>query len=301
VHKDVVNEGGDAVYDPWAEDQPVEEPAYSFLEEKKPTREPHTLKRASISAAKSGKVISAVRKPDRGKSYNPLFEDWQALIVREGNKVTAEELQRLEDERREEEKQALIAKAQAEEDRDHWESEWESEWEGIMSEKEDSSEQQAWLKKKRPERKTPAERNKVTRRKMEERRKVHEEKMRTRERDVAQIKALAKEADGRRKKQLEQVSAFPDSDGSSSEGEEFELRRGRLGRAAVPDALLEVVLPDELEDSLRRLKPEGNLLQDRFRSMILRGKIESRTKITQPKKPKREVTEKWGYKDWKLK
>ena len=28
------------------------------------------------------------------------------------------------------------------------------------------------------------------------------------------------------------------------------------------------------------------MLQDRFRSMIVRGKIESRNKITQPKKPK---------------
>jgi nucleolar protein 53 len=63
---------------------------------------------------------------------------------------------------------------------------------------------------------------------------------------------------------------------------------------------LEVVLADELQDSLRRLKPEGNLLKDRFRSMMIRGKVESRRQISQHKKPKVKVTEKWSYKDWKL-
>ena len=301
VKKEVLKEGVDADYDPWAAEQPVKKAEYSFLEEKKPTREPKTLKRAPVSMAKNGKAISAVRKPERGKSYNPVFEDWQALVQREGDKALAEQAEMLEEERKEEERQAIIEKAQAEEDREQWESEWESEWEGIMSEKEDAGEDKEWLRKKRPERKTPAERNKVKRRKAEEGRKVHEDKMRTREQDMARLKALAKDADRKKREKKLQVSAFPDSDADSSEGEEIQLRRKGLGRAAIPDAPLEVVLADELEDSLRRLKPEGNLLQDRFRSMIVRGKIESRNKITQPKKPKREVKEKWGYKDWKLK
>lgn len=60
------------------------------------------------------------------------------------------------------------------------------------------------------------------------------------------------------------------------------------------------MLADELQESLRLLKPEGNILRDRFRSMIVRGKIESRKRISQHKKPKRKATEKWTYKDWKL-
>jgi nucleolar protein 53 len=59
------------------------------------------------------------------------------------------------------------------------------------------------------------------------------------------------------------------------------------------------VLADELQDSLRRLKPEGNLLKDRFRNMLISGKVESRRQ-TQHKKPKVKYTEKWSYKDWKL-
>ena len=67
----------------------------------------------------------------------------------------------------------------------------------------------------------------------------------------------------------------------------------------VPEAELEVVLADELQDSLLRLKPEGDLLKDRYRNLILNGKLEAR-RVAQHKKPKRTVTEKWTYKDWNL-
>jgi len=69
---------------------------------------------------------------------------------------------------------------------------------------------------------------------------------------------------------------------------------------SVPEAPLEVVLPDELKDSLRLLRPEGNLLKDRFRSMMVRGKIEPRKHIPYGKKKQVTITEKWSYKDWKL-
>lgn len=69
---------------------------------------------------------------------------------------------------------------------------------------------------------------------------------------------------------------------------------------SVPEKPLELVLPDELQESLRLLKPEGNLLDDRFRTLIVQGKLESRKPITQSKKPKKKVTEKWAYKDFQI-
>jgi nucleolar protein 53 len=60
------------------------------------------------------------------------------------------------------------------------------------------------------------------------------------------------------------------------------------------------MLPDELQDSLRLLKPEGNLLDDRFRTLIVQGKLESRKPVSQTRKAKRTQTEKWGYKDFKV-
>jgi nucleolar protein 53 len=67
----------------------------------------------------------------------------------------------------------------------------------------------------------------------------------------------------------------------------------------LPEAPLEVLLLEDLPDSLRRLKPEGNLLTDRYRSLLLQGKIESR-RVAQSKKKQPKLTEKWSYKDWKL-
>ena len=63
---------------------------------------------------------------------------------------------------------------------------------------------------------------------------------------------------------------------------------------------LELILPEELQDSLRLLRPEGNLLKDRFRNILVSGKMETRKPIQQPKKKRVSYTEKWSYKDWSL-
>ncbi len=59
------------------------------------------------------------------------------------------------------------------------------------------------------------------------------------------------------------------------------------------------MLPEELPESLRRLKPEGNVMHDRYRSLLLQGKIEARSHV-QAKKPQKKTTEKWSFKDWRL-
>lgn len=61
-----------------------------------------------------------------------------------------------------------------------------------------------------------------------------------------------------------------------------------------------MVLPDELQDSLRLLKPEGNLLDDRFRTLIVQGKMESRKPVSQTRKKKTKQTEKWASKDFQV-
>ena len=69
---------------------------------------------------------------------------------------------------------------------------------------------------------------------------------------------------------------------------------------SIAEPSLELVLPDELQESLRLLKPEGNLLKERFRNVLVRGKLETRRPITQWKKKRRSITEKWSYKDFKI-
>lgn len=318
THKDVVKADGNAAEDLWATEDLAtnavtessktgpSEDEFPFLERKKPVRAPSTLKHASTSLLANGKIIPAVPKPVEGKSYNPDFEAWEALIQQRGDEEVEKERRRLELARIDSQLAQRVAKSaeearQAEQEADH--SEWESEWEGFVSEKEEAEEQSAaWLNKKRPERKTKAERNRIEKRKEEERCKKHEEKLKARERQMQKVKELAQAAQERTTSKAGALTLRPeDSSEDEMDDEAVALRRRKFGKIALPEAPLELILADELQDSLRGLRPEGNLLRDRFRSMQLRGKIETRRPASQPKKALRKATEKWSYKDWKLK
>jgi nucleolar protein 53 len=75
---------------------------------------------------------------------------------------------------------------------------------------------------------------------------------------------------------------------------------------------LKVKFPEELPSSMRQLAPEGNLVTDRFRSLIERGVVEATThkmlstevkgnnrKKGKSVKPKIKLVEKYSYKDFK--
>jgi len=111
------------------------------------------------------------------------------------------------------------------------------------------------------------------------------------------VKRIAKEIAARDRARAEAAKVVSES---SDDGEELELRRRKLGKILLPEKDLELVLPDELQESLRLLKPEGNLLKDRYRSMLVRGKIESRRPIAFHKRAKTKATEKWTHKDFML-
>ncbi|KAK4981501.1 hypothetical protein LTR66_009935 [Elasticomyces elasticus] len=292
-------------HDPWAVQPPKQDPRFSFLEEKQPVKAPATLKEQPISQTVSGRAVPAVPKPNAGRSYNPDFTAWDELVTREGDKEVEAERKRLADAQADEARTnaALAEAARPEPSSDNdaeYESAWESEWEGIQSE----AEAEANLKKKRPERKTQADRNKLKRRKEAERTALHEKQMKRREEQQKRIreisKAVAKEEMARRG-QLAALQTVTGADSSADEDEEEVLRRRKFGKIHIPPAPLALVLADELQDSLRALRPEGNLLRDRFRHQLVSGKVEARRAITQPKMARREYTEKWTYKDWELK
>ncbi|KAJ5874408.1 tumor suppressor protein Gltscr2 [Penicillium soppii] len=279
-------------YDPWAEDaEPTttyDDPRFDFLQKPKPKTEPITLKHAPISLAANGKPIPSVKMPHAGTSYNPVFEEWDHLLETHGAKAVEAEKKRLEEEAKEAEKQRLIEAARN--DDGEVKSDDESAWEGFESE----YEKPEWLNKKRPERKTKAQRNKIKRRKEAERKAKWEAQVQKREAQAAHIAKITEELE---QKGLERENQ---SDADDSEGDDTALRKKTFGgKRAVPEQPLELVLPDELQDSLRLLKPEGNLLDDRFRTLIVQGKLESRTPITQARKAKRQITEKWTAKDFR--
>ncbi|CAO1601565.1 hypothetical protein XANCAGTX0491_005219 [Xanthoria calcicola] len=299
--KDVVKTDGTVIHDPWAPTNTAEdrETQLSYLEKPKPVRPPSTLKKQPISLLANGSIIPAISKPKPATSYNPEFQDWNALLTSIGAKEVSAERARLAEAAADQENQARIAAAQAERD-DDYKTEEESAWEGFESEYETGE----WLTKKRPERKTPAERNKTKRRKEAERQAKWKAQMKKREKQQKQIEAIAKqvERDAQTRNASTTVVAVNDGDEdpNASDTQDPILRRRKLGKTKLPDPPLELVLPDELRDSLRQLKPEGNLLRDRFRNVMLRGKLETRKPISQPRKARRSETEKWTYKDFRI-
>ena len=166
--------------------------------------------------------MPAVTKPRPGTSYNPVFEDWDRLLTEESNKEIKMEKKRRHEAKIEEEQLARITAAQNE--RDDLLTEDESAWEGIESEYEGAE----WLKKRRPERKTPAERNRVNRRKEAERQAKHNTEIKRRAQQALQIKAIAQQVHSQVVGQNMAIAAIRDS--SDEEIDDRVLRRRKLGK-----------------------------------------------------------------------
>ncbi|OTA63190.1 P60-like protein [Hypoxylon sp. EC38] len=298
VHETTV-EVADATYDPWgavAEPEP-EVPVEDKRNEKK--KAPKSFSKKPVSLLASGKTPKAVPKPTGGYSYNPAFTDYEARYTEESNKVVEAERKRLQEEEAERLKKEAAARSAAEAEAAEARaelSEWDedSEWEGFQSGGEELK-----VSAKRPERKTKAQRNKIQKRKEEERRKRHEAKTKVRKAQLEEIKRIAKEVSERELERRLAVANIEDSESSAEDNDEA-LRRRQLGRMKLPEKDLELVLPDELQDSLRLLKPEGNLLKDRYRSLLIRGRVEARRRIPFKKQAKTKLTEKWAYKDFSI-
>lgn len=296
---DTVVQVTDATYDVWDEPAPVAPEVQlktSFLEEKKAVKVPKSMQQKAVSLVASGKDVPAVLKPAGGYSYNPDFTDYEERLTLEGQKAVEAETKRLAAEEAERLKKEAAARSAAEaeaaEERANL-SEWEedSEWEGFQSGVEDEE-----PSVKRPGRKTQAQRNRIKRRKEDERLAKHKAAMKTRRAQEQRIKDLAEELDQR--EQAKALLLAEQQNDSDSEVDDQKLRRKRIGKFKLPERDLELVLPDELQESLRLLKPEGNLLKDRYRSMLVRGKVEARRHIPFHRKANRKATEKWTHKDF---
>lgn len=224
VSKDVIKTDGAPEYDPWApgSSETEQDSRFSYLEKPKPIRAPPTLKEAPISLVVGTGVIPAIPKPKPGTSYNPVFQDWDQLLTEEGKKEVQAEKKRLIDAELETERLDLIAKAQDE--NDNIQTEDESAWEGFDSEYEGGE----LLNKRRRERKTPAERNKVKRRKIAERQAKMDMDTKKRASQAHQIKSIAQEVEAEAKakavSKLEVVAA------PLEEVDDRILRRRRFGK-----------------------------------------------------------------------
>ncbi|KAG5984089.1 hypothetical protein E4U55_006121 [Claviceps digitariae] len=292
----VTIEARDATYDVW-DSAPTQkaENKYDFLPVSEPVKQPKSKKQKPISLTASGKEVPAVLRPSGGFSYNPLSTDYENRLAEESARALDMERQRVEAEEADRAKQEAAARSAAEaeaaEERANM-SEWEedSEWEGFQSGIEDER-----PNAKQPQRKTQAQRNRAKRRKEEEQLAKQKAALKAKRRQQERIKEIADEIIEREQARALEQAVDSESDDAAHEGK---LRRRQIGKFKLPEKDLELVLPDELEDSLRRLKPEGNLLKDRYRSLLVRGKLETRRHIPFKKLAKRKLTEKWTHKDF---
>jgi len=281
-------------YDPWT--TPVAAPeeklaekyqakGLTFLEAPAVLKEPKTLKQPPISLTQTGKPVPAVRRPEAGISYNPEFEKWDALLQVEGKKAVEEEKKRLEEVNELERIKALAAIPEPEPAN-------ESESDGG------SDGETPIVKKKQPERKTQAQRNKQHRRRAQELSMLQEKLAKKQAAELSLIRKYAKDAD----RQARALTRAKGKDVAVVEDDEKNpklMRKRRFGKVGMGKAPLELQLPEELADSLRTLKPEGSLLRDRFRSLKERGVVESRAKVAERRRYAKKVSERWSYKDFK--
>lgn len=104
---------------------------------------------------------------------------------------------------------------------------------------------------------------------------------------IAKIKSeLAKE-----RKELTRRAAVRTK---KEEAKKFAPKKLGKNKVEVPD--LEVKLSDELVGSLRSVRPEGHLLEDRYKSMQMRNLLEPRTKVNK-KKTKTKTFEKKSFRE----
>lgn len=77
-------------------------------------------------------------------------------------------------------------------------------------------------------------------------------------------------------------------------------KKRKLGtKTQIMEPMLEIKFKDEISGSLRKLKPEGSLLYDSMLELQSKGIVETRGVYRKGRKPKRKVTDKWTYKDFK--
>lgn len=247
------------------------------------TVRPFTLSEQPVALV-SEKRARSVNIPEEGRSYNPSLDAWKELIEEELAKEQERENLRIK----------LIEK------QNRIEHIMETVDDGDMIMKNDSDSEKADIdttiksvnKPVVVKTKTRQQRNKEKR---------HKERLKL-EAELRGLKQQIKDLENipRLLREEQEKLNLAEMEANKNSGSEGKNRKKKFGKYHIEDAPLEVKLSDELTDSLRRLKPEGNLTKDRFRSLQERGLIEVRMKVSKRRRYAKKATEKWSYKDIKI-
>ncbi|XP_076987426.1 ribosome biogenesis protein NOP53 [Tamandua tetradactyla] len=283
-------------YDIWALDNPLDQPLVGqdpfFLEQtkKKGVKRPQRLHTKPSQAP-------AVEVTPAGASYNPSFEDHQTLLLA-AHEV---ELQRQKDAEKVERQLALPTAGQAATKESVFqemceglleESDGEGELGGGQGEGPEAGGDAASSTPGRPattEKKTEQQRR---REKAARTLRVQQAALRTarlRQQELFRLRGIKAQVAWRlaelaRRREQRRAQRLTEAD-----------KPRRLGRLKYQAPDIDVQLSSELSDSLRTLKPEGNILRDRFKSFQRRNMIEPRERAKFKRKYKVKLVEKRAF------
>ncbi|XP_075042999.1 ribosome biogenesis protein NOP53 [Mixophyes fleayi] len=275
-------------YDIWAETNPLDSAVEGkdqwFLDQTKKGR----VKRPQRMQQKPS-PLPAVEVPAPGASYNPTYESHQALLLR-AHEV---ELKRLKEEERLERQLKFPTKAEAPTE----ESKFQELCEGLVEESdhdcsgEEESEEQRSVSLPQRERKTERQRKKEKDAKFLKARLEAEKTERLRRQGLFQLKSLhsmvkSRQAELLRRKKLREEKRKAQA-----------LQPRRLGRLKYQEPAIDLLLSNELTDSLRKLKPEGSVTTDRFKSFQKRNLIEPRERAKFKRRLKVKYVEKRAFRE----
>ncbi|KAI9024023.1 ribosome biogenesis protein Nop53/GLTSCR2 [Hyaloraphidium curvatum] len=265
-----------SVADPWApsaeEADPVAVNDYLAPVRTVPVKRPRTFDRRAPSS-----LAPSVTPSDPGTSYNPTFEDHQRLLQQAVDVEVAKEKQREQVQQKLAyppeldllPEDAEIASLGGEESVD--------DAGGLEDEAVGSQSAQKRL--------TKSEKNK-RKRKLEAAAEEESARLRKKQaREIAVLPSLLKEIK-KKEKANARKQAVPRKDESDPK---------RLGPYKLKEPSLDLHLTEELSESLRALKPEGNLLKDRFSGLQKRKLIEPRVRVVRSRKYKLRTYEKPAY------
>ncbi|CAD6564391.1 MAG: hypothetical protein TREMPRED_004971 [Tremellales sp. Tagirdzhanova-0007] len=247
---------------------------------KRAVKPPTTLtKRREIYVSSQVEGGRAIELPEGGVSYNPTAESHKRLL----DLAVKEEMERLRMETVDAERikalgDVVNARRAASFGEDHV---------GGMVvgpgevDTVDSEVEGEGFTVKATRRKTRAERNKTLRQREAVRTAEHEASQKKLLRSVASAPAVKASLDKRAK---EMIEAERWARLAKREGERFGLQGGeKIGKHRLGKGSVAVQLGENLAESLRQIKPEGNLFKDRFLALQKRALIEPRV----PQLPKR--------------
>ncbi|KAF8961370.1 ribosome biogenesis protein Nop53/GLTSCR2 [Flammula alnicola] len=280
-------------YDPWAP-QPPEEELKDGLE----TVTKKKAKPPIVTNTRDLIEVPAIVEPHQGTSYNPPADAHQELLV----KAATIEQKRLEQAEKLAETKKKIEEAKDNQEEYDFSVAPGMKVQGLHANEEEEEEPQGedesqQLAKKVPERKTKAQKNKAARL-LKEKRALAEKAQRKR------LLASINDAKAIRRSTARVMSA------QEQEREQRLLKLAeklkkqglagqKLGKHKVPEDSVVVQLGEDLSESLRGLKPEGNLFRDRFQSLQQRALIEPRVPVLPTKRRNRTIEyEKHAWKNF---